>query len=269
MRGERFREPIHALSLHDVIILTKPGLSNAKKESANTRSGPISIIVPVLNEAATIERFLKHLGERTKRAELIVVDGGSSDGTFELAQRHCDRCLRASPGRSVQMNAGARAASSDTLWFLHADCEVPADCLEQISDALRYPQVVGGFFRICIPNQRLVYRLTDSFAHYAGLLLRMRFGDHGFFCRRNGFEEIGGFPEVPLMEDAEFFGKLRRLGRIAVIQSRLITSPRRYERIGPWRLTLTYGLIALLYLLRLPIPVLARIYRRTCAQLKV
>ena len=112
MRGERFREPIHELSLHDVIILTKPGLSNAKKESANTRSGPISIIVPVLNEAATIERFLKRLGERTERAELIVVDGGSSDGTFELAQRHCDRCLRASPGRAVQMNAGARIASS-------------------------------------------------------------------------------------------------------------------------------------------------------------
>ena len=97
MHGERFRKPIHALSLHDVIILTKPGLSNAKKESANTRSGPISIIVPVLNEAATIERFLKRLGERTERAELIVVDGGSSDGTFELAQRHCDRCLRTSP----------------------------------------------------------------------------------------------------------------------------------------------------------------------------
>ena len=269
MRGERFREPIHGLSLHDVIVLTKPELSNTKKESANIRSGPISIIVPVLNEAATIERFLKRLGERTERAELIVVDGGSSDGTFELAQRHCDRCLRASPGRAVQMNAGARTASSDTLWFLHADCEVPADCLEQISDALRYPQVAGGFFRIRIPNERVVYRLTDSFAHYAGLLLRMRFGDHGFFCRRSGFDEIGGFPEIPLMEDAEFFGKLRQLGHIAIISSRLITSPRRYERIGPWRLTLTYGVIALLYLLRVPIPVLARIYRRTCAQLRV
>jgi GT2 family glycosyltransferase len=97
----------------------------------------------------------------------------------------------------------------------------------------------------------------------------VRFGDHGFFCRRSGFDEIGGFPEISLMEDAEFFGKLRRLGRIAIIPSRLISSPRRYERIGPWRLTLTYGLIALLYLLRVPIPVLARIYRRTCAQLKV
>src|SRR5438445_9632530 len=268
MHGERFRKPIHALSLHDVIILTKPGLSNAKKESANTRSGPISIIVPVLNEAATIERFLKRLGERTGRAELIVVDGGSSDGTFELAQRHCDRGLRASPGRAVQMNAGARAESSDTLWFLHADCEVPADCLKQISDALRSPQVVGGFFRIRIPNKRLVYRLTDSFAHYAGLLLLMRFGDHGIFCRRTAFEKIGGFPEVPLMEDAEFFCKLLRLGRIAIIPSRLSTSPRLYQKVGAWRLTLTYGLIALLYLLRVPISVLAAIYRKTCAYQK-
>jgi len=269
MRGKRFREPIHRLSLHDVIILTKPELSNAEKESANLRSGPISIIVPALNEAASIERFLKHLGERTEHAELIVVDGGSNDDTVNLARNHCDHCLHASPGRAVQMNAGARVASGDTFWFVHADCEVPAGCLEQISGALRHPEVVGGFFRIRIPNKRIVYRLTDSFAHYAGLLLRVRFGDHGFFCRRSAFEEIGGFPEVPLMEDAEFFHKLRRLGPIAIISSCLISSPRRYERIGPWRLTLTYGLIALLYLLRIPIPVLARIYQRTCAQVRV
>src|SRR4030095_12467763 len=93
----------------------------------------------------------------------------------------------------------------------------------------------------------------------------MRFGDHGFFCRRAVFREIGGFPQMPLMEDAEFFQKLRRRGRIAIISSRLISSPRRYAQIGPWRLTLTYGLIALLYLLHVPIPLLARIYRNTCA----
>jgi rSAM/selenodomain-associated transferase 2 len=241
-------------------------MPNARQESAKVGSGLISIIVPVLNEAASIERFIRCLRERADDAEVIIVDGGSSDGTFDLARNHCDRCLPAPRGRAVQMNTGARAASGDTFWFVHSDCEVPAGCLKQISDALRQPEVVGGFFRIRIPDERFVYRLTDSFAHYAGLLLRTRFGDHGFFCRRSAFEEIGGFPEVPLMEDAEFFRKLRRLGRIAIISSRLISSPRRYQEIGPWRLTLTYGLIALLYLLRVPIPVLAIIYQRRCTR---
>jgi rSAM/selenodomain-associated transferase 2 len=240
-------------------------MPNAQNESAKVGCGLISIIVPVLNEAASIEQFLRCLRKRAGAAEIIVVDGRSSDATIDLARNHCDRCLHAPRGRAVQMNAGARAASGDTLWFVHADCEVPLGCLQQIADTLRQPEVVGGFFRIRIPNKRFVYRLTDSFAHYAGLLLCTRFGDHGFFCRRSAFEEIGGFPEVPLMEDAEFFRKLRRLGRIAVISSRLISSPRRYEKIGPWRLTLTYGLIALLYQLHVPIPVLVGIYCRTCA----
>jgi rSAM/selenodomain-associated transferase 2 len=266
MRGERFREAIHALSLHDVIILTKSEMPNARNESSKVGSGPISIIVPVLNEAASIERFLERLSERAGDAEVIVVDGGSSDGTVDLARNHCDRCLNVPRGRAVQMNAGARAASGETFWFVHSDCEVPPGCLQQIAEVLRQPEIVGGFFRIRIPNKRLVYRLTDSFAHYAGLLLRIRFGDHGFFCRRTVFEKIGGFPEVPLMEDAEFFRKLRRLGRITIIPSRLISSPRRYEEIGPWRLTLTYGLIALLYLLRVPTSVLATIYQRICTR---
>jgi rSAM/selenodomain-associated transferase 2 len=197
--------------------------------------------------------------------EIIVVDGGSSDDTFDLARDRCDQCLRSARGRALQMNTGAAAASGDIFWFLHADTEVPADCVQKIYDVLREPEVAGGFFRIRIPSRRFVYRLTDSFAHYAGLLLQMRFGDHGFFCRRAIFREIGGFPQLPLMEDAEFFRNLRRRGRTAIISSRLTCSPRRYEQIGPWRLTLSYGLIALLYCLRVPIPILVRIYRRICA----
>lgn len=239
-------------------------MRNRANESARLTSGLISIIVPVFNEAVSIEGFLKCLRERAGGAEIIVADGCSTDRTFDLARNHCDRCLRAPHGRAAQMNAGAHAASGHIFWFLHADCEVPVDCLHQISEAIRNPEVVGGFFRIRIPDKRVVYRLTDSFAHYAGILLRVRFGDHGFFCRRTAFEKIGGFPELPLMEDAEFFRKLRRLGRIAIIPSRLLSSARRYQQIGPWRLTLTYGLIALLYLCRVPIVILARIYRLTC-----
>jgi len=240
-------------------------------ETRNAHAGvmhaySISIVIPVLNEAPTIEQFLKRLRERTNGSEIIVVDGGSTDGTFDLARKHSDQCLRSSRGRAVQMNSGAAAASGDILWFLHADTEVPADCIRRIQNAVQDSGVVGGFFRIRIPRARFVYRLTDSFAHYAGLMLRMRFGDHGFFSRHAVFRQIGGFPELPLMEDAEFFRKFRKRGRIAIIPSRLISSPRRYEQIGAWRLTLTYGLIAMLYFFRVPIPVLAWIYRKTCAR---
>jgi rSAM/selenodomain-associated transferase 2 len=247
-------------------ILAAEKRNGGENRRPTMRSERISIVVPVLNEAANIQAFLESLRERAAAAEIIVVDGGSSDGTFDLARNYCDQCLRAAPGRAVQMNAGADAASGNVFWFLHADTEVPAECLQQISGALHDPAVVGGFFRIRIPSRHIVYRLTDSFAHYAGLLLGLRFGDHGFFCRRTVFEQIGGFPEVPLMEDAEFFHKLRWRGHLAIISTPLISSPRRYEEIGPWRLTLTYGFIALLYFLCIPIPILTRIYRKTCAR---
>src|SRR4029077_17670088 len=121
----------------------------------------------------------------------------------------------------------------------------------------------GGFFRIRLP-QASIYRLTDTFAHYAGILLRMRCGDHGIFCRQTAFFEIGGFPEVPLMEDVEFFRRLRRRGRVICSQKRILASPRRYETIGPVRLTLAYGLITVLYISGIPLSKLASIYERTC-----
>jgi hypothetical protein len=125
------------------------------------------------------------------------------------------------------------------------------------------PNVAGGFFRIQLPRAH-IYRLTDSFAHYAGILLQMRCGDHGIFCRRAAFLDVNGFPEVPLMEDVEFFRRLRRHGRVRYSRKRILASPRRYETIGPVRLTLAYGLIAALYVFGIPLKKLASIYKRTC-----
>src|SRR5438105_15411776 len=122
MLGERFTEPIHLLSLHDVIILTKTEMPNARNEPAKVGSRLISIIVPMLNEAASIERFLRCLRERAGDAEVIIVDGGSGDATVDLARNHCDHCLHAPRGRAGEMNAGARAPEGDTLWFVHSDC---------------------------------------------------------------------------------------------------------------------------------------------------
>ena len=226
--------------------------------------GQVSIIIPVFNEARLIQTFLTRLRERTSGAEIIVVDGVSTDGTHELAAEFCDRLIRSGErNRAIQMNVGARAARSDIFWFLHADAEVPAGCLDEIGRIMRDPTVSGGYFRIRLPPQ-IVYRLTDSFAHYAGLLLRMRCGDHGIFCRRTAFIDAGGFPNVPLMEDVKFFRLLRRQGRVVHSKKRIAASARRYEAVGPLRLTLAYGSIAALYFFGASMSTLAGIYRRTC-----
>lgn len=225
----------------------------------------LSIIVPVLNEARLLRPFIAHLRERAPEAEIMVADGGSSDGTADLATSFCDQLVVSKRNRAVQMNAGARAAHGDILWFVHVDAEVPWGCLEEIERIMDDPNVAGGFFRIRLP-QAFIYRLTDNFAHYAGLLLRMRCGDHGIFCRRTAFLDIGGFPEVPLMEDVEFFRQLRRNGRMIYSGKRIMASPRRYETIGRVRLTLAYGLIAMLYIFGIPLSKLASIYQRTCCK---
>ena len=227
-----------------------------------------SIIVPVLNEAQLIRPFLGRLRERAPEAEIIVVDGASTDGTHELAAGLCDHLIRSSRrSRALQMNAGAGAANGDIFWFLHADAEVPTGCLDEIDRIMRGPTVSGGYFRIRLPRP-VVYRLTDTFAHYAGLLLQMRCGDHGIFCRRTAFIAAGGFPNVPLMEDVEFFRRLRRCGRLVQSNKRIAASPRRYEAVGPLRLTLAYGFIATLYLFGVPTSALSRIYRNACCVLR-
>jgi rSAM/selenodomain-associated transferase 2 len=223
----------------------------------------ISVIVPVFNEAPLIRPFLRHLRERAPGAEIIVADGGSTDGTADLASGFCDQLVLSERNRATQMNAGAHAARGDILWFVHVDAEVPSGCLNEIERALDNPKVAGGYFRIRLP-QGSVYRLTDSFAHYAGILLRMRCGDHGIFCRRTAFLDIGGFPEVPLMEDVEFFRRLQGRGRVVCSRKRILANPRRYETIGRVRVTLAYGFIATLYNFGVPLPKLASIYKRTC-----
>jgi rSAM/selenodomain-associated transferase 2 len=237
-------------------------LAGDSEKSVRTQ---FSIIVPVLNEALLIRPFLRHLRERAPGAEIIVADGGSSDGTAELATDFCNQLVTSTAGRAIQMNVGARAAHGDILWFVHVDAEVPQGCLDEIAHILNNPNVAGGYFRICLPRAH-VYRLTDTFAHYAGILLRIRCGDHGIFCRRAVFLDIGGFPEVPLMEDVEFFRLLHRRGRVTYSHKRILVSPRRYKIIGRLRLTLAYGLIATLYLFGVPLPKLAAIYGRICCK---
>jgi rSAM/selenodomain-associated transferase 2 len=225
----------------------------------------ISIVVPVVDEAPLIQPFLRHLRAQAIGAEIIVADGGSTDRTADLARDFCDRVIVSKRSRAIQMNAGARAAQGDIFWFLHVDTDVPRRCLDEIVRIMDDPKVAGGFFRIRLPRG-WIYRFTDSFAHYAGIVLRMRCGDHGLFCRRTTFLDVGGFPEVPLMEDVEFFRLLRQRGRVICSHERIMASPRRYETVGPMRLTLAYGLIAMLYIFGVPLSKLASLYGRVCCK---
>jgi rSAM/selenodomain-associated transferase 2 len=241
------------------------GLNTLTTDLVKSTRTQFSIIVPVFNEATLIRPFLHQLRERAPGGEIIVADGGSPDGTADLAQGFCDQIIVTERSRAIQMNAGGRAAHGDILWFVHVDAQLPLQCLAEIARIMDDSKVAGGYFRIRLPRG-LVYRLTDGFAHYAGILLRIRCGDHGIFCRRSAFVDVGGFPETPLMEDVEFFRQLHRYGRVVCSHKRIVVSPRRYETVGRLRLTLAYGLIAMLYIFGVSLSKLASLYGRLCCK---
>ena len=222
----------------------------------------MSVIVPTVNEATLIVGFLDHLREQMPGAEIIVVDGGSDDQTVALANGQADRVLRSPRGRARQMNTGAAVACGEVLWFLHADSLVPSDSQVSVARALDDPNVVGGCFRLRFPRREWVYRVSDSLGNVAVDLFRIALGDHGIFCRRAAFVQVGGYPNVPLMEDAEFYRRLRRVGRVRQLPAYIVSSPRRYEQLGPVRTTAFYLLILFLYLAKVPPRTLFVLYRK-------
>lgn len=225
----------------------------------------VSIIVPVLNEAAIIRDFLERMRADAPEAEIIIVDGGSTDGSFEIANKIADRAVQSSRGRAVQMNAGATSASGDVFWFVHADSAIAQSSLASIEKILIDSKVVGGCFRLRIDSLRWIYRIRDALGNLLVDLTGIALGDRGFFCRRETFLEVGGYPEISILEDAEFYRKLRSRGRLVQLHETIQTSPRRYEKLGPATTMLFYALVMLLYLARVPIPALERM---VCAYMK-
>ena len=195
----------------------------------------ISIIIPVLNEAQQIQSLLQDLRNLPAVAEIIVVDGGSTDGTADLARQFgAVRVLefgRAS--RALQMNAGATAAQGEVLLFLHADVRLPVTALADIGVALHAERVAGGCFPFAFPDS-----VPRTYRVYAwGINLRTRWfqtatGDQAIFVRRAVFEKLGGYQTLPLMEDISLFNALKRLGRVAVLPRPVSVSPRRWQQHG-------------------------------------
>jgi rSAM/selenodomain-associated transferase 2 len=221
----------------------------------------LSIIVPVLNEAAIIESFLEHLGVEAPDAEVIVVDGGSTDETAARAGRRA-RVIGSARGRGCQMNAGAAAAAGDALWFLHADSRLPAGATAAIAGALRAPGTAGGCFRLRIPERHLLYRWNDRAGNLGVDLFRMACGDHGIFVRRAVFEAVGGYPDVPLLEDVAFYRRARACGRMRQLRPAITTSPRRWQQNGLYRTTFLYTAILALYRCGAPLSWLQQLHAR-------
>lgn len=207
----------------------------------------LSIIIPILNEAEIIVSALSALAPlRDRGAEIIVVDGGSIDGSADLARPLADFVLAGPRGRAAQMNAGASLAHGDILLFLHADTRLPAGAGELIIGSLNH-SAHWGRFDVRIESTRLLLKLVAATMNARSRFSGIATGDQGIFVRRRTFVQAGGFPDIPLMEDIALSRQLKCLSSPRCLREPVITSGRRWEKNGVlrtiflmWRLRLAY-----------------------------
>jgi rSAM/selenodomain-associated transferase 2 len=220
---------------------------------AHNPQATISIIIPTLNEEASIARAIRSCREAGP-CEVIVVDGGSRDGTVEIARGRADAVIAAPRGRAAQMNAGAAVAGGGVLLFLHADTFLPGGSVSAVLGALQDPAVIGGAFRVRLAASpgagryvRATLGITGRMIGARATVSRSYSGDQAIFVRSETFRAVGGYPEIPLMEDVELSRRMRRAGKTVLLPLRVETSGRRWEAWGPlktvlfmWRLRIGY-----------------------------
>lgn len=224
----------------------------------------LSIIIPVLNEEGRIQSTLEPLqGLRLKGHEIIVVDGGSQDTTISRCAPLADHVLQSPPGRATQMQAGAAVSSGDILWFLHADSTVPGQAQRHITGALADAKADWGRFDISLDDDHPLLRCVAWFMNQRTQLTGIATGDQGIFIRRALFEAIGGFPDVPLMEDIRISRSLKKHGRPCRVRARLGTSSRRWKKHGIARTILTMWSLRLAHFAGVSPQRLARYYTVT------
>lgn len=206
----------------------------------------ISIVMPVLNEAKELRNTLGRL-KLSESEELIIVDGGSSDETMSIAREFTDKVYRTKTGRASVMNYGAVRAKGDIFLFLHADCVLPDNAFTLIRRALSSNEISAGAFylRINCPGPR--FRIIESAANIRSRTASLLYGDQGIFMKRSTFSAIGGYSDIPLMEDLEISKKLREKGRLALISPPIKASPRRWLKEGILHTTLRDWTIAFSY----------------------
>lgn len=202
--------------------------------------------MPVRNEAASLEATLRAISGACPDCELVVVDGQSTDGSLAIARRWASQVLIVPPGRARQLNAGAAAASGEVLWFVHADCQLPAGAAAQLRGALADPRVVGGGLRLSFDQRKAGLDWLAYTSNLRARYLHWVFGDQAMFVWRKAFDAVGGFPDLPLMEDLELSRRLARRGTMVLLPATVTASARRLAE-HPWRMNLFMQWLKLLY----------------------
>jgi rSAM/selenodomain-associated transferase 2/rSAM/selenodomain-associated transferase 1 len=219
----------------------------------------ISVIIPVLNEASNIDRSIVHA--KDPEAEIIVVDGGSTDETVEKASHAGVRIVRNSPGRALQMNKGADVARGEVLLFLHADTRLPKGYVAHVFDALLDPGTSVGAFLFRTDLDKPLMKCLEFLANLRSRYLKLPYGDQALFVRRAAFERAGGFPMVPIAEDLFLVKQLSKRGNVCIVPVPAVTSGRRWEKLGVVRTTLTNQMILAGLALNISPHTLTRLYR--------
>jgi rSAM/selenodomain-associated transferase 2 len=207
----------------------------------------ISVIIPALNEEKSISATIESIMP-LRPHEVIVVDGGSTDRTIAVCRELGIRVLFSPRGRARQMNLGARQATGEVLLFIHADTQLPSSALDDIGLALADARIVGGRFDVRLEGKHWMLKLIGAMISLRSRISRVATGDQGIFVRRDVFAELGGYPDLPLMEDIALSRALKRRGRLACLRSRVVTSARRWEAEGIWRTIFKMWALKSLYL---------------------
>lgn len=204
----------------------------------------ISVIIPTLNEERYLEDTLKSIGQGV---EIIIVDGGSSDATSEVARRFTEKIILSEKGRGAQMDRGAREAAGGLLLFLHADTRLPHGWKGHVEDILKDAKVIGGGFKLKIDSRKFYLHLTEVIANLRSKHLGLIYGDQAIFVRKNDFLAVGGFLGLPLMEDVDLIKRLKKKGRMVLLDAYISTSSRKWDKSGFLRTTLRNWIFLILY----------------------